>query len=144
MRAAPYSKYEEKYLHKSRSPSSMIVVRFWMAFMAIVAGIFFIIFITNYLNQSSRQGDDGRLKSETPHASAVVHTKLVFVTAWIDLGAEHTEKTPKARLEYFKRLAESGISLFVFVSPSNIAALGEAQTEFPNIVGLRSIQMEDL
>ena len=64
----------------------------------------------------------------------------MFVTPW----APNTEKTLAARLEYFKRLAASGIYLFIFVSPSNIAALGEAQTEFPNIVGLRSIKMEDL
>ncbi len=68
----------------------------------------------------------------------------MFVTAWIDLGPEHTEKTPASRLEHFKRLASSGITLFVFVSASNVAVMEEVQTEFPNIVGLRSVEVDDL
>jgi len=145
MRAAPYSKHEEKYAHKSpQNLSPIVVVRVWMVFMAILAGIFFVAFITKYFKQASRLGDDGRIHPVTPRPSVAVHTKLVFVTAWIDLGPEHTEKTPAARLKHFKKLAASGISLFVFVSPSNIAALEEIHTEFPNIVGLRSVSMEYL
>jgi len=115
-----------------------------MVFMAILAGIFFVAFITKYFKQASRLGDYGRIHPGTPRPSTAVRNKLVFVTAWIDLGPEHMEKTPAARLKHFKRLAASGISLFVFVSPSNIAALEEIHTEFPNIVGLRSVRMEDL
>jgi hypothetical protein len=40
-------------------------------------------------------------------------------------------------------LAASGISLFIFVSPSNVAAMEDIQTEFLIIVGLRSVEMED-
>jgi hypothetical protein len=115
-----------------------------MVFMATIAGFFFVAFITKYLKQAAHLGDDGRIHPGTPRPSAAVHTKLVFVTAWIDLGPEHTEKTPAARLKHFKRLAASGISLFVFVSPSNFAALSKVHTEFPNIVGLHSVRMEDL
>ena len=96
-----------------------------MVFMAILAGIFFVAFITKYFKQASRLGDDGRIHSGTPRSSAAVHTKLVFVTALIDLGPEHMEKTPAARLKHFKRLATSGISLLIFVSPSNFAALNK-------------------
>lgn len=79
----------------------------------------------------------------TPDPFAQVHTKLVFVTACMDLGPKHMEKTPAARLMHFKRLAASGISLFIFVSPSNVAAMEDIQTEFPIIVGLRPGKMED-
>jgi hypothetical protein len=145
MRAAPYSTHEEKYAHKSsRNLSPIVVLRVWMVFMAILAGIFFVAFIITYLKPASRLSDDGRIHPGIPRPSDALHTKLVFVTAWIDLGPEHTEKTPAARLKHFKRLAASGISLFVFASPSNIAALEEIQTEFPNIVELRSVRMEDL
>jgi len=108
--------------------------------MAIIACIF----ITKYMKQASHLSDYGRTHPETLRPSTSAHTKLVFVTAWIDLGPEHTEKTPATRLKHFTRLAASGISLFVFVSPSNIAALEEVRNEFPNIVGLRSVRMEDL
>ena len=101
MRAAPYSK---QYAHKSsRNPSPIVVVRVYMVFMAIIAGFFFVAFMTKYLKHAARLGDDGRIHPGTPRPSAAVHTKLVFVTAWIDLGPEHTEKTPVARLKHFKR-----------------------------------------
>ena len=148
MRATFNSKYAEAYAHKSsRNPSAIALTRVRMVFMAVLAGIFLVVFRAKYLKQASRLGDDERIHTGQPgtlRPSATVHTKLLFVTAWIDLGPEHTEKTPAARLRHFKRLASSGISLFVFVSPSNNAALEEVRTEFPNIVGLRSVRMEDL
>ena len=72
------------------------------------------------------------------------HTKLVFVTAWIHLGPEHTDKTPATRLQHFKRLASSGVSLIVFVSPCHVAAVKKAQIEYPNIMEIRSVDMNDL
>lgn len=36
-----------------------------------------------------------------------------------------------------------GVSLFIIVNPSNVAAMKDIQTEFPIIVGLRSVEMED-
>jgi hypothetical protein len=119
-----------------------------MVFVAMVIGITVAAFAakSRYLNQASPQGDDGRMYALTPlgsmHTSSP--TKLVFVTAWIDLGPDHMEKTPAARLMHFRRLAATGISLFVFVSPSNVAVMEDVQTEFPNILGLRAVDMEDL
>jgi hypothetical protein len=140
----PYSNYEEKYNRKKQISSPIVVVRVWMVFMAMIAGIIFVPFITKYLNQAFYLVHDGPIRQATPRSFAPVHTKLMFVTAWIDLGPEHKEKTPASRLEHFKRLASSGISIFVFASPSNVAVMEEVRTEFPNIVGLRSVEMDDL
>lgn len=140
----PYSKYKEKYTHKRRVSSPMVMIRVWMVSMAMIAGVILIAFMTKYPNEAFYLGDEGRIRQATPPSRAPVHTKLVFVTAWIDLGPEHTEKTPASRLEHFQRLATSGISLFVFASPTYIAIMEEVRTQFPNIVGLQSVEMEDL
>jgi len=139
----PYSKYEEKYARKKRISSPIVMVRVWMAFMAIITGIVFVVFITKYLNLGLNLDHKGPIRNAHPPSFAPAYTKLVFVTAWIDLGAEHIEKTPASRLDHFKRLASSGISLFVFTSPSNIDVMEKVRIEFPNIVGLRSVEMDE-
>lgn len=119
----------------------MVVVKYWGAFVT-VAGIILIALTSKY--RAARHDTDGLTTPVTLDPIVPARPKLVFVTAWIDLGPDHMEKTPAVRLQHFKRLAASGIPLFVFVSPSNVAAMEDVQTEFPNILGLRSIEMEDL
>lgn len=140
----PHSKYGEKYTRKKRISSPIVMVRAWMVFTAMTAGIMFVVFMTKCLNQAFSLGRKDPICEPNPLSFAPVRTKLVFVTAWIDLGPEHTEKTPGSRLEHFRRLASSGISLFVFVSASYVAVMEEVQTEFPNIVGLQSVEVDDL
>jgi len=70
--------------------------------------------------------------------------RLAFVTAFIDLGPDHTEKSAATRLEHFRTLASSGIDLLVFVSPSYLSLVDEIQVEFPNILRIEPIEMEAL
>lgn len=69
---------------------------------------------------------------------------LVFVTAFIDLGPDHTEKSTATRLEHFRTLASSGIDLILFASPSYMGMLEGLQVEFPNILRVEPIEMESL
>lgn len=71
-------------------------------------------------------------------------TNLVFITAFIDLGAEHTEKSAATRLEHFRTLASSGIDLIVFVSPSYMGMAEGLQAEYPNILRIEPVDMESL
>lgn len=71
-------------------------------------------------------------------------TRLVFVTAFIDLGTEHTEKSAATRLEHFRTLASSGIDLILFVSPSYMGMVEDLQVEYPNILRIEPFEMESL
>ena len=55
----------------------------WMVFMAILAGIFFVAFITKYFKQASRLGDDGHVHPGTPRPSAAHSTPSpAILLAW--------------------------------------------------------------
>lgn len=66
------------------------------------------------------------------------------MTAFIDLGPGHTEKSSETRLEHFRTLASSGVDLIVFVSPSYTAMMDGLQVEYPNILRIQPIDMGSL
>ena len=69
---------------------------------------------------------------------------LVFVSAFIDLGPEPTDKTVHERLEHFRTLAASGIRLIVFASPSLLASVETLAHDYRNIERVIPIAMHGL
>lgn len=95
------------------------------------------------LNRPFPSGDNADPRT-TQLASSAACSSFVFVTAFIDLGPEHTEKTATSRVEHFRTLASSGIALFVFVSPSYMDLLEGLENEFPNIMRIEPLDMGSL
>lgn len=60
-------------------------------------------------------------------------TKIMFVTAFVDLGSDYNVKSVDDRMRHFKKLATSGIPLLVFVSPTYESLLDMAVEQYPNI-----------
>jgi hypothetical protein len=85
-----------------------------------------------------------RAHAQAHTTSVPSSSRLLFVTAFIDLGPEHTEKSAAARVEHFRTLASSGITLLVFVSPSYMGLMKGLDVEFPNIVRIEPIDMDGL
>lgn len=73
-----------------------------------------------------------------------VRRSLVFVSAFIDLGPEPTDKTVAERIQHFRTLASSGIPLIVFASPSYVDTLATLSSEYPNVERVLPVRMEDL
>lgn len=71
-------------------------------------------------------------------------SNLAFVTAFIDLGPKHTEKTVQERLRHFHRLASSGITLWVYVSPVLLPLMHDARKAYPNIVAVKPVELASL
>lgn len=72
-------------------------------------------------------------------------TRMMFVTAWIELASNSTGiKTPAERSRYFSWLAASGIPLLVFVSPQYMVHMQNISAHHPNIARVVSIDWKEM
>ena len=78
------------------------------------------------------------------HETRSPASSLVFVSAFIDLGPDPTDKTVDERLHHFHALASSGIRLLVFASPSYVDVLTKVSYSYSNVERVIPIVMHDL
>lgn len=92
-----------------------------------------------YINEPSSNASH-LLASKNPK----VPSSIVFVSAFIDLGPESTDKTVAERLQHFRTLASSGIRMVVFVSPSYLDILLPLRRDYPNLEHIQPVDMGQL
>lgn len=77
-------------------------------------------------------------------SSNIIQQKVTFVTAYIDLLEDRsTEKSPQVRFDQFRRLAQSGIAICLFVSSTYIEEVKEICKIYPNIYLMPTIELTD-
>lgn len=69
---------------------------------------------------------------------------ITFVTAFIDLNEERVkDRTPETRVKLFKQLADSGISICLYVSSTYETIGKELENKYPNVKLMQILNLED-
>lgn len=81
-----------------------------------------------------------------PNITFIINpTNITFVTAYLDIYDDQPplERTNDWRTKHFKKIAETGIQLCVYVSPSLFQELTEYAEVYKNIKIMKSVSIED-
>lgn len=73
------------------------------------------------------------------------NSQITFVTAYLDIYNDNPplERTNEWRTRHFKHLAQSGIQLCIYVSPTIYETILEYSTMYPTIKIMRTVNIED-
>ena len=79
------------------------------------------------------------------HIHPIPSPSVTFVTAFIDLNEDRSQdRTPETRIVLFRHIANSGISICLYVSSKYETIGKELENEYPNVKLMPIINLEDL